>query len=252
MQAVDEIPESLPETLAGVEVGASLASVDKDRMFKIRAADKAGIRGKANILLSERYAWRGYLVSNAADSDAKRTTLTATQDDRVAATLTVGIDGPAGLRVDTTFPEEVAALRAAGRRLCEFTKLASSTNTDARTVLASLFHVAYIVAKGIHGCDALLMEVNPRHVAYYQRMLGCCVAGTERLIASVNAPAVMLMLDFGEARARWLRVFNDVHFRAVDRSLYQHFFNPTEEAAILQRLVRAVHKAPYRAAAVTS
>ena len=54
-------------------------------------------------------------------------------------------------------------------------------------VLAALFHVAYIVAHRIRGYDTLVMEVNPRHVRYYERMLGARAIGEPRWL-SVAAP----------------------------------------------------------------
>ena len=35
-----------------------------------------------------------------------------------------------------------------------------------------LFHIAYIFARRMHDRTDLLIEVNPRHVRFYERMLG--------------------------------------------------------------------------------
>ena len=51
-------------------------------------------------------------------------------------------------------------------------------------MIAALFHVAYIIAHRLRGFDALVMEVNPRHVRYYERMLGARVLllGMDKMI----------------------------------------------------------------------
>lgn len=45
-----------------------------------------------------------------------------------------------------------------------------------------------------------MIEVNPRHVEFYRRMLGFEMFGAERLCNRVNAPAVLLRLDLSYAR----------------------------------------------------
>ena len=43
-----------------------------------------------------------------------------------------------------------------------------------------------------HSFDYVVIEVNPRHVRYYERMLGFEVIGPERMNPRVEAPAVLL------------------------------------------------------------
>src|SRR4029079_16246122 len=86
--------------------------------------------------------------------------------------------------------------------ICEFSKLARDTVSQSKRVLASLFHVAYIYAHRLRGFDSLLIEVNQRHVRYYAQMLGFEVIGPERLNQRVNAPAVLMCLDFSHAHTQ--------------------------------------------------
>jgi hypothetical protein len=41
-----------------------------------------------------------------------------------------------------------------------------------KTSLANLFHLAVIYARDIHHCTDIIIEVNPRHRRFYERMLG--------------------------------------------------------------------------------
>lgn len=207
------------------------------RSFKIRAADTAGHRSNANILVKRRYEWRGYRsVSIPNDQTGNLITLNASESDSTIGTITIGLDGTQGLLAEDTFPEEVAGLRATGRRICEFTKLAMDPTTGAKQVLASLFHVAYIVAHRLRGCDMLVMEVNPRHVAYYRRMLGCQILGKERTNQRVNAPAVLLCLDFAYTREQIGRFAGQPERGESERTLYPYSFSLAEEAGIICRL----------------
>ena len=237
------LPESpFPDAAEGEapdEDGLAHSRVE-GRPFTIRGADSAGQRSSANVLIRRRYAWRGYDASALPPEQlTDRVTLTATDRSVVMGTITVGFGGSERLHAEATFPEEIGALQAAGKKVCEFTKLAIDTQEASRHVLASLFHVAYLLAHRIRGYDTLLGEVNPRHVAYYRRQLSATILGAERTNASVNAPAVLLSLDLhymGEQIAKHGgqsgQTIKDM------RTLYPLFFSQAEESGIIGRMGR--------------
>jgi hypothetical protein len=232
--------ESKPQP-PGTQGSRFAGSVDgRNRVFHIRSADTFVGRRAADSLLKERYAWRGYhAVSLPSDQTANRITLSAVEQDETIGTITVALDGPEGLSAEDAFADELEALRADGQRVCEFTKLAIDPISGSKRVLAALFHVAYIVAHKIRGYDALVMEVNPRHVRYYQRMLGARVLGEQRLNRFVNAPAVLLSIPF-DYIAEQIAVFGGRSDLAADeRSLYPFAFSDHEEQGIVGRLMVA-------------
>jgi hypothetical protein len=51
-------------------------------------------------------------------------------------------------------------------------RLAVDNMVQSRTVLAAIFHIAYIYGHRIRGCSDVVIEVNPRHVRFYRSMLG--------------------------------------------------------------------------------
>lgn len=209
------------------------------RLFTIRAADSAGRRSSASILINRMYATRGYLSCFLpAEQTDERITLVASEQDETIGTMTIGFDSRQGLLADQLFGREIAAMRDAGRSVCEFTKLAVDASVSSRRVLASLFHVAFIHAHRLGGTDNVLIEVNPRHVRYYQRMLGFTVAGPERLNPRVNAPAVLLNLDLAHADRQIARFGGQPEYGETERSLYPYFFSAHEQAGIVRRLRR--------------
>ena len=113
---------------------------------------------------------------------------------RIIGTLTLGLDSSMGLLVDQLYKDEIDRLRQTKCLVCEFTKLAVDQASYSQRVIAALFHLAYIYAHKIHGTTDLVIEVNPRHVIFYQRMLGFSQLGEERMCPRVNAPAVLLRL----------------------------------------------------------
>lgn len=207
------------------------------RRFKIKAADSESRRGLVASLLRSRYLWRGYRVGDPPPvSPSQRFTLAAIDNQHTIGTITVAFDGPGKLGADDAFAPEVDALRAQGLRLCEFTKLAIDPTVGTKRVLAALFHVAYIVAHRLRGYDALLIEVNPRHVRYYERMLGCRVIGEGRVNRSVDAPAVLLTVDFAYVMQRIGEFGGRPEASSTERSLYPFAFTLTEEAGIITRM----------------
>lgn len=209
-------------------------------MFRIRSADSYVYRHAADSLLKERYAWRGYhAVSLPADQTTNRITLSAAEGEETIGTITVALDGPEGLSAEDAFPDIVQRLRSDGLRVCEFTKLAIDPDSGSKRVLAALFHVAYIVAHRLRNYDVLVMEVNPRHVRYYQRMLGARVVGEQRLNRFVNAPAVLLSIPFDYIREQIEIHGGEGEHAADERSLYPFAFSQREEIGIVARMMAA-------------
>ncbi len=207
------------------------------RLYNIRTAESCGQRSSASILINRMYAGRGYSSTPLPDEPPPaRITLVASEDDATVATITVGFDSPEGLHVDALFAEHANALRDTGQAICEFTTLAIDSVVRSRRVLASLFHMAYIYAHRMMRFDSLLIEVNPRHVSYYQRMLGFEVIGSPRFNPRVKAPAVLLCLDFAHAREQISRFGGKPECARTERSLYPEAFSPSEEAGIVSRL----------------
>jgi hypothetical protein len=160
----------------------------------------------AAALVCERYEWRGYstgsIVSDALDTRRPATTLVTESQGQVVGTMTLGFDGPAGLWLEHTYPEPVAAARAAGRVLVELTRLAVAPGQESRGVLASLFAAAYRVGRLGRGATDLYIEVNPRHAPVYTRLFGFVPASGLRVCGRVKAPAVLLCLDIVGLDAR--------------------------------------------------
>jgi hypothetical protein len=78
-------------------------------------------------------------------------------------------------------------------------------------------------------CDDVVIEVNPRHVRFYQRSLGFTTIGPQRQNRRVDAPAVLLRLDLAHAREQIDRLAGRATEGSV-RSLYPYFFSGPEEA----------------------
>jgi len=218
--------------------GTSQISLQEDK-FKIRFASTADRRESASLLVKKMYSWRGYATADLAQqAEANRITLVASLHEQVIGTLTIGFDSPAGLLADEMYKEEVDRLRAQGRKVGEFIKLAADRDIHSMRVLAALFHLAYIYGRNIHHYTDAVIEVNPMHVGFYRKILGFEQIGPEKMCPRAKAPAVLLSLS-ADYVAEKICKFGGLREKAVgERSLYPWFFSAEEEAGITQRLLQ--------------
>lgn len=209
------------------------------QVFKIRLATTNDRRSSASVLIKKMYSWRGYETNGTApEGQSNRVTLVAAASEQSIGTLTIGFDSSIGLLVDELYKDRIDQLRGTGCRVCELTKLAVDERIRSKRVLASLFHIAYIYARNFHHCTDMVIEVNPRHVRFYERMLGFERLGEKKMCERVQAPAVLLHLKLEYARQQ-IDAFGGLGEQAgKEKSLYPYAFSAEEEVGITKRLTR--------------
>lgn len=191
----------------------------------------------ASMLVNQAYSRLGYVQREAnhpATTEAEAAAvLHAVHDDHTLGTLSVNFDSSAGLNADALYRRQIDDFRAQGKS-CEFTRLALDTEQAGREVLCSLFYMAYVFSHIVHGARHLFIEVNPRHQCFYERMLGFHRLGEEKLCQRVNAPAVLLHLDFQFTREQVQR------FRqgrtVAGTTLYRYAVPSSEERLLVHRM----------------
>jgi hypothetical protein len=218
------------------EAGVAHTHPIDTQLFHIRMASTAGDREAANLLLRKMYGWRGYDVDADSAHAPNRITLYAETGGTTVGTMSLCLDAPdIGLPADENFRDKLDGLRAAGRLLCEPSRLAIDKDVSKR-VFSSLIHISYIYAHNIHHYTDYVIEVNPRHVMFYKRMLGFLDFGGERQCTRVGAPAVLLRLDL-DYMGEQIRTFAGQMGQVPgERSFYPYFFPPRDEPGITARL----------------
>lgn len=205
--------------------------------FKVRLATTDDRRKSASLLIEKMYSWRGY-DTDALRLDPNKITLVAYQEEKVVGTMTLGLDSPSGMVVDQLYKRETDQLRAAGRKPCDITRLAVDQDIKSKSVLAALFHLTFIYGHNIHRATDFLIEVNPRHMLFYQRMLGFELFGEEKICPRVNAPAVLLRLDLAYADEQIVHYGGQGSAVVGVKSIYPYFFSREDELGITQRLLK--------------
>jgi len=188
-------------------------------------------------LIARRYSSRGFNVPrNSADPNLY--TFAAYESGALVGTVSMRFDSTAGLVAEQLYPGEIAGLRARNLRMCEFTRLALDEQAMSKEVLGSLFHSCYLYSHIVCGLSHAVIEVNPRHVAFYRRVLHFKQLGEQRHNLRVDAPAVLLALDFSIIAAELERFFADPDWRSQTKSFFVHWFSPEDAAGIVGRLQR--------------
>lgn len=240
--------ETASPAFAGMASGALLSMRrvpsshgEAERTISVRLADCDGLRNEASILVNRMYAWRGYGAHHRLVEAEHRATFAASAEDRIVGTLTLTMDAPAGLSTDHTFKTELDELRKVGGTLCELTKFAVDRDIKSAPVLAALFHVIFIYGIERYGCTDVVIEVHPRHVRYYEAMLGFECVGPPKIDTSVawwpsDTPVQLMHLNLADMRQKIDRQAG--RNTKMGRSLYPYFFSHEEEMGISARIAR--------------
>jgi hypothetical protein len=235
--ATFEAPAAVRDPGAGAcSAGPVLAPPSGAQLFHVRLATSDGRREAASLLLRKMYAWRGYAFEVSEYNDANKITLYVETGGVLVGTMTLCLDRNGQLPADETFGDKLDELRRQGRRLVEPSRLAIDQGVSKR-VFAALIHISYIFAHRLQGYTDYVIEVNPRHVGFYKRMLGFADFGGERACARVGAPAVLLRLPLVMMGAHIRKWGGTMDQHGEERSFYPYFFPIWDEPGIAARLM---------------
>lgn len=203
-------------------------------------SDFGALEGDVLGLVERRYGDRGLAMSRERFSSRNEDgdiVCSVRDGDKVLGTVSVRFDGVGGLNADLLFAAELAEWRSAGVKLCEFGALAVDKHShDPKRMLAQIFHLAYLHAHRRARCERGVVEVNPRHVAFYRRWLGWLPYTTASHNPRVDAPAVLMSFDFATVREQIALWGGRPELLSQARCLYPLAWDEATEAAMLARL----------------
>ena len=201
----------------------------------VRIAHTSHDHQLAEALVKERYAWRGYKLTPHVQHPQRKTFL-ASSGDRLLGTLSILLDSNTGLVADGLFKPELDRYRKLGHRICELGKLAISQSRNSGEVATALFNMAYLYGRTIHYISDTFIEVNPRHVSFYSRLLGFDIIGKGRHCPRVNAPAILMHLDVAHAdrQISQLAISGCSTQTTGSRSPYSSFLTKKQEESLIK------------------
>jgi GNAT superfamily N-acetyltransferase len=135
--------------------------------------------------------------------------LVAVVDEKVIGTLSLGLDSPLGLPMDSSFRSEMDALRQSSGRLAEISALAVAPEFRSTGVAYLLYRLMLRTAYRV-GVGELTMTVHPRARAIYETGMLFEVFAGERTYKglSSSAKAIALRLSPRGLQARFRAAFD--------------------------------------------
>ncbi len=234
------------------------------RTFEVTIASGCDEYEQAFLLLAEKYRARGYEASGVKlfrftpfHVLPETITVVAKHGGRVVATLSMVPDSDLlGLPLEAIYPEEVARLRGEGRKIAEVTSLADD-GLGHREFL-KVFRAMIRLVQQYHvrnGGDTWVITVNPRHAAFYRKVMGGVPLAGLRAYPSVGgAPAEAQMTDLATMAERAPEMFERIFGESLSEETltpadrpddHVEFFGQHSTAADL-RTIRAVAEAVER------
>lgn len=187
------------------------------------------------VYLEKGYAFNRANKMEVSNFDAHQDTLilmVENEENEIVGSLSLYYDTENYLPADNVFNDELNFLRKEGVQFVEVSRLVVRQDyKHQKEILLSLINTIYIHAFRIMNTDSFIIEVNPRHVDYYKKLLGFMQFGEVKECPRVNgAPAVLL------------RGGKDKYFNVVDkgeyekRTLFNSFMSKKNEDGVITKL----------------
>ncbi len=143
------------------------------------------------------------------DSVPETTIFVARENDDTVGTISLTLDGPAGLPADKDFQAECARIRRVGRVLAAVWRLVTTSSCSSeRKVVMALMRAALVRVFEL-GVQTWVCTLDPRHERVYRQLLDMkLVARRSNIQVFSNAPAAFMRCDY-ETLPDWCRAIED-------------------------------------------
>jgi hypothetical protein len=151
------------------------------------------------------------------DVSVDTTILIALVHGEIVGTISLTLDGPAGLHADHDFKPECDRIRAEGRAFAACWRLATRDRYRSENIVVMALIRAAVRLVCDAGVETAVFTFNPRHERIYQRILNMrTVARSAGSDGLCNAPAVFMRLETAQIPQRWKADFQSgAHYRTV-------------------------------------
>jgi hypothetical protein len=218
-----------------------------DREWRILIANNRDLREKAFRLVYDGYIREGYDLRFGRDSGLWCTIhhlhpgtliFLAEKGERLVGSVTVIPDSRLGLPTDRIFPDPLADLRRAGRKLSEISSLVVTEEPAGLPPELAMHFYRLTRLTGIHlnGSTDIIASVMAHHASFYSRFLLFDEVSTEpRTSPKTSQKVSYARLNLETMRDRYEQRYARAKGR---RNLFQWFFQNDEEPAMVEWLRR--------------
>jgi len=219
-----------------------------DRQWRVLAANTRELREKAFRLVYDVCIREGYDLRYGRESGLwctihhllpDTTIFLAEQEGRLTGSVTVMPDSRLGLPTDRIFPEPLADLRKAGRRLSEISSLVVTEEPGGipPELAMHLYRLAHLASLHLLKSTDIVASVMDRHRDFYSRfLLFDEVSEAPRLSPKTGQQVAYARLNLETMKER----YRDRYARAKGRrNLYRWFFQNEDEPDMVDWLRRS-------------
>jgi hypothetical protein len=199
--------------------------------FRFKIAERKDEFEGACRLVHDQYVQKGYMERRKSGMRLslfhalpETTTFIGKKNDLLIYTLTVFQDSELGLPMDSIYKEELAKLRAQGRKIAEVGALAAHPviQNEDQTVLMHGNKIMHTYSRDHLGVDDLVIAINPKHQWLYEHVLLFEKIGDLTHYDYVKkAPAVAYRLNLRSAEANYRTVYGE---NPPEKNLHDFFF----------------------------
>lgn len=235
--------------LASTKLG-DFELTNKEKLdFDVVIANNLERRKQAYHLAFEEYFKKGYvapsdkpfIVNQYDEVDGCVVFAVRDENKEVIGTLTIIPDSPVKLPSDSVFNVELDELRNKSIKLFEFSRLAIRADMKNQfDLLAALINYGGLYAYHFLKADMGVIEVNPHHCGFYEKLLLSKRLTEIRLSPYVaNAPAVLLSLETKEMLANTAKARDLEKYPELKRTYFPNFFRDHSEEKIVEYIKNA-------------
>jgi len=247
--------------MSGVSVGIKLASLSlsedsnikpklKTSGFTIKIANTLEEREAVFKLGYQEYLKKGFVNQNSQewlvrnyDVDPE-TVILIVKDNQghIVGSVTLVFDLASKLPAEKIFSKDLNCFRQSGEKIVEISRFVIDPQfRSSKEILVLLFNYLYIYSYHVKKYTSLIIEVNPRHKAFYQEIFHFNHIGIERACTSVqNAQEMLMYLSLQKTRESVIQVQNNKMNTNRKRSFFQFFVNYNQENLVAHYLEKQV------------
>lgn len=218
--------------------------------FTIKVANTLEERESVFQLAYQVYLNKGYIKENhnewlvqSFDSNSE-TVILMVQDKQknTVGTVTLVFDGSSRLPAEKIYGNELKILRNQNEKIVEISRLVIAPDyRNSKEILILLFNYLHVYSYLVKKYSCLVIEVNPRHTAYYQALLHFRAIGEEKPCPTVqSAPAILMFVPLIHGQQEIKRIAQFKQSEKFDRSLYNYFLKPEQQSLVAQYLKNQV------------
>lgn len=203
---------------------------DKIQRVSVKYAESQEELAAAFRIVHDAYVEAGYIAPHPSGMRLRifealphNITFLGNVDDQPVATASLVLDSPLGLPMEESYPDEINALRRAGRKLAEVSGLATVRELRHKSMFLYVCKVLLAYAMYI-GVDEMCIMISPEHEDFFREVLLFESLAGKRVINEETHDTVVacrLNLDPESFHDRWYEAYNMAEY---DTNLYVFFF----------------------------